>query len=42
MTGSLQSAVSYSGYSAVLRAGNLKLRSGKLRLLMIQQDGRRL
>ena len=27
LTGSLQSAVSYSGYSAVLRAGNLKLRS---------------
>ena len=29
LTGSLQSAVSYSGYSAVLRAGNLKLRSGE-------------
>lgn len=27
LTGSLKSAVSYSGYSAVLRAGNLKLRS---------------
>lgn len=27
LTGSLQSAVSYSGYSAVVRAGNLKLRS---------------
>ena len=34
LTGSLKSAVSYSGYSAVLRAGNLNCAAGKLRLLM--------